>query len=234
MPSLLGVAFAATAAVCPGSAVDRLGAWVDAVNPYAVTFSGELAARIIIEAKRRRIPKEALAAIGWIETDYHPNRLGAAGEVGLWQLGAAGGDHQVPAGWDDIRRRFPRWVVVRRYGLRPWARLPLPARRAIFVDIRAGTYLAALEIRSAADTCYRMRSLPHRSGGRMWPPSRWYRHRGPDVFGHYNSGVRPPMPGYTRKLRSRSRMIAAWLACRGPLPKRLGSPLPRVEAPRPR
>ena len=199
-----------TPRAAPGTA-PRLAAWILRVNPKAAPYASLLAARIVREGRRRRIPFAVLTAIAWIESDYRRGLKGAASEIGVWQLGARQGDHKLPDGWNELRRLYPAWPIVKATAPAPWAKLTHGARVRVIDDIRAGTFLAALEIRSAADTCYRMRNKAHRAAGRTWGKSMFYLHKGPDIWAHYNSGVRRPRFNYRLKLRRRTARIRRWL-----------------------
>jgi hypothetical protein len=208
-PLLLALLVAA-----PSTPADRLAAFIVRRQPEAKPYAAELAQRIFVEGKRRSIPPEVMAAIGWIESDYRRGLRGAKGEIGLWQLGATRGDHRIPQAWHELTRaaEFADWPIVKRLGSRPWSALRKRQREAVLDDVRAGTYIVGLELWSVRRTCYRMRARGHVSGGVKWRRSNWYRHRGPDVYAHYNSGVRPPRVGYLRKLRRRSKIIRRVLA----------------------
>ena len=204
-----GTGHAATPAdsrATPGRA-KRLADFIVRRQPKARRYAILLAERILFEAHRRSIRPEHLAAIGWIESDYRRGWRGTKGELGIWQLGAWGGDHRMPQGWDEIRGQYGYWPIVKLHGNQTWAQLRKHSREQIVDDVRAGTYLVALELWSVKRTCYRMRNLRHWAGGVHWRASNWYLHRGPDVYAHYQSGNRPPQAKYLRKLRGRSRVL---------------------------
>ena len=182
----------------------RLAVFIAKKNPKSAGYALDLATRILIEAKRRNIPPEVMVAIAWTETKFSRGYRGTKGEMGLWQLGAIGGDHRLAQGWDEIRRLYPQWKIVKVHGAKPWKRIWQHGREQILDDVKAGTYLVALELWSVRRTCYRMRNWSHNSGGKYWPPSRWYQHRGVDVYGHYQSGTAPPTAVYLRAIRRRA------------------------------
>lgn len=185
----------------------RLAVFIAEKNHRATGYASELAERILIESARRNIPPEAMAAIAWQESGFRRGKRGGRGEYGIWQLGATGGDHSIPQGWDEIRRGYLGWPIVRRLGSRPWSVLRKAQREAVVDDVRAGTYLLALELWSVRRTCHSMRNVSHRSGGRRWLKSQWHKHRGVDVYVHYHSGTGPPIAWYLRAIRWRARVV---------------------------
>lgn len=214
------------AAPCPNRArctEIRLSNYIVERNPKAQPYALELAQRIVLEARRWKIPVSHLAAVAWIESDYRRGTVGKAHEVGIWQLRPF--DHYLPAGWRYVRSMPGEFTlegcrVGAEHRAKEWRRLPRRMRECIIDDVRAGTYLAGLELRKAIWIC---RAKGHRVGAyRCNKPmindcrTRWHAHA-VDRLGHYNSGGAWPPGHYVAKLRRRSRRIEAQIKpCRDP------------------
>ena len=199
------------------SPADRLAAFIVKRNATARPYAGELARRIMVEAKRHGLQAHELAAVAWIESDFRRGLRGRAYEIGIWQLRPF--DHGMGIGWQFLKSRPAEFPIVRnlhsdqdkarRLFDLPWRSLRWKYRRKVLDDVRAGTYLGAYSIRRHVQMC---RRLGHRVG--RWRCSKTFINKCPQVhrheidrLGHYNSGVGWPKAAYLRKLRWRSRAI---------------------------
>lgn len=178
--------------------VERLAAFIAKKQPRAMGYAGQLARRILFEAKRRHLNSAAFAAIGWNESWWWRKTKGTSGEYGVWQLWPAGS--ATAKAWD--RLRVDGELTICGWPDKPWAKLSYSQRRRALHNINVSTAMAALVMRRFLLWCRARHTVRRWRGLGSRGHKRWI-----DRYAHYNSGLRWPRLGYHWRLRKRSEVI---------------------------
>ena len=159
-------------------------------------YARRLAERIVVEARRNRIPVAVFAAIAWNESWYWWKTKGTSHEFGVWQIWPYGS--AVSQEWDVLRK-------AGRIGTFPnkrWKSLGYKLRRQVLQDVTVSTALAARILRRLVRWC----KAKHKVHKEKLLGSRRH-HRWMDRYAHYNSGTAWPKPVYFYQLRRHTRTL---------------------------
>jgi hypothetical protein len=209
--SNMGATFTAPKAIAQPSAptlnkrdraiATKLTAYILKKQKRAKPYAHRLAERIVIEARRNRIPVAVFVSIAQTESWFWWKVRGTSHEFGVWQI------------WPYSKAVAQEWAKLRKAGRigtlpdKPWRKLGYKDRQRVLQDIDAGTALAAQILRRLVRWCtarhkiHRERLLGSRRH-RTWT----------DRYAHYNSGYKWPKPGYYYQLRRYNATIQAYLS----------------------
>lgn len=183
------------------SIANRLHAFILTKQRRAKSYAMRLAERIVLEARRNRIPVTVFASIAWNESWYWRKVRGTSHEYGIWQIWPY--SKAIRLAWDTLRKQ-------NRIGTFPnksWKSLGRKGRKQVLGSIDVSTALAALLVRGLVSWCKRKHRVKrHRMlgsrGHKYWI----------DRYAHYNSGRAWPKPVYYYQLRRHTRILQRVLA----------------------
>ena len=159
------------------------------------------------QAKRFRLDPIIMLAIASVESDFRPYAHGIqgrrSGEVGVWQL--------IPGDFPVIRARKTLVRLCWPGRGNPHPNCPLRIRKQFLgpparitarwlLNLRVATWVVAFELRLHIDACKRSHRKGHRWRG--MPVDKVLASR-LSRYGHYNTGAKPPIGRYLRKLYKR-------------------------------